>query len=185
MYTTRTIQQAIDLKSTAACVRYIGKKANGQTILSCSISDVSVGSVKIFGPLLVLNTIAGEIELSPMLGPFGDEILSLVYDVTNTYFYGKKCPLAKYGKDKEGVKGRPLIQIGLGVTKQKGMPVMHKVYEGHIHDSRTLRDMLTGLREFNFKQGYIVFDRGISSKKNQQEINSLDWKVICGLPLNL
>jgi transposase len=104
--------------------------------------------------------------------------------VTNTYFYGKKCPLAKLGKDKEGVKGRPLIQIGLGVTKQKGVPVVHKVYEGNIHDSRTLRDMLTGLREFNFKQGYIVFDRGISSKKNQQEIMSLKWKVICGLPLN-
>jgi transposase len=108
----------------------------------------------------------------------------LVYDVTNTYFYGKKCPLAKLGKDKEGVKGRPLIQIGLGVTKQKGVPVVHKVYAGNIHDSRTLRDMLTCLREFNFKQGYIVFDRGISSKKNQQEITSLEWEVICGLPLN-
>ena len=236
-------------------IRYIGKKAEGKTILSCSISDVSVDSVKIFGPLLVLNTIAEEIELSSMLGPFGDEILSLVYahcldyqsinqmprwfertdlnmlldlegltedrllkaldslesqdsvalqrrifdqvkkvyelsdrglvyDVTNTYFYGKKCPLAKLGKDKEGVKGRPLIQIGLGVTKQKGVPVVHKVYAGNIHDSRTLRDMLTCLREFNFKQGYIVFDRGISSKKNQQEITSLEWEVICGLPLN-
>ena len=52
-------------------------------------------------------------------------------------FYGKKCPLAKCGKDKEGVKGRPLIRIGLGVTKQKGVPVVHKVYEGNIHDSRT------------------------------------------------
>ncbi len=60
-------------------IRYIGKKADGKTILSCSISDVSVDSVKIFGPLLVLNTIAEEIELSSMLGPFGDEILSLVY----------------------------------------------------------------------------------------------------------
>ena len=28
----------------------------------------------------------------------------VVYDVTNTYLYGKKCPFAKEGKDKEGVK---------------------------------------------------------------------------------
>ncbi len=57
-----------------------------------------------------------------------------VYDVTNTYFYGKKCPLAKCGKDKEGVKGRPLIQIGLGVTKQKGVPVVHsKLPFGYDH----------------------------------------------------
>ena len=236
-------------------IRYVGKEADGKTILSCSVSDVSIDSVNIYGPLLVLNTIAEAIELSSILGPFGNEILSLVYahcldyksinqmtkwfertdlnmlldldnltedrllkaldslesqdsvtlqkrifekvkqvyklsdtgiiyDVTNTYFYGKKCPLAKRGKDKEGVKGRPLIQIGLGVTKLNGIPVMHKVYNGNIHDSRTLHDMLTNFRKFNFKRGYIVFDRGISSKKNQREIMSLKWKVICGLPLN-
>jgi len=236
-------------------IRYIGKKADGKTILSSSISDVSVDSVKVFGPLLVLNTIAEEIGLSSMLGPFGNEILSmvyahcldyesinrmprwfertdlnmvlgldsltedrllkaldslesqdpialqigifdrvkkvyqlsdrgLVYDVTNTYFYGTKCSLAKYGKDKDGVKGRPLIQIGLCVTKQKGVPVVHRVYDGNIHDSRTLWDLLTDLRKFDYKKGYLLFDRGISSKKNQQEITSLKWKVICGLPLN-
>ncbi len=108
----------------------------------------------------------------------------LVYDVTNTYFYGKKCPLAKYGKDKEGVKGRPLIQIGLCVTKEKGVPVVHRVFDGNIHDSKTFRDMLTDLPKFEFKKGFIVFDRGISSKKNQLEISSLKWEVICGLPLN-
>jgi len=236
-------------------IRYVGKKADGKTILSGSISDVAVDSVKVFGPLLVLNAIAEEIGLSSMLGSFGDEILSLVYahcldyesinrmpgwfertdlnmllgldgltedrllkaldslesqdpialqkrifdrvkevyelsdrglvyDVTNTYFYGKNCPLAKYGKDKEGVKGRTLIQIGLCVTKLKGVPVVHKVYDGNISDSRTLRDLLTDLRKFDFTHGYIVFDRGISSKKNQLEISSLQWKVICGLPLN-
>jgi len=95
----------------------------------------------------------------------------IIYDVTNTYLYGKKCPLEKYGKDKEGVKGRPLIQIGLGVTKLDGVPVFHKVFDGNVHDSRTLQDVLTSLREFNIDDGYIVFDRGISSKKNQGEIN--------------
>ena len=43
----------------------------------------------------------------------------LIYDVTNTYFYGKQCPFAKRGHDKENVKGRPLIQIGLAVTQEK------------------------------------------------------------------
>ena len=110
---------------------------------------------------------------------------ALLYDVTNTYLYGKKCPLGKLGKDKEGVKGRPLIQIGLGVTKTDGIPVLHKVYDGNIPDSRTLQDMLTGLREFDFTNGYLIFDRGISSKENQQEIKALRWKVICGLPLDV
>jgi transposase len=110
---------------------------------------------------------------------------ALLYDVTNTYLYGKNCPFGKLGKDKEGVKGRPLIQIGLGITKTEGIPVLHKVYDGNIPDSRTLQDMLTGLREFEFTDGYLIFDRGISSKENQQEIHALRWKVICGLPLDV
>jgi len=109
---------------------------------------------------------------------------ALIYDVTNTYLYGRRCPLGKLGHDKEGVKGRPLIQIGLGVTKTDGIPVIHKVYDGNIPDSRTLQDMLTNLRQFGFTDGYLIFDRGISSKKNQQEIKALRWKVICGLPLD-
>lgn len=237
-------------------IRYIGRQADGKTILSASISTIQIDQVKLFGPLLVLNDIAKHLHLPSLLGTYGDEILSMVYahcldyksinqmshwfertdlnclldlegltedrllhaldsleeqdsvalqrkifqtvqekfhiqdkallyDVTNTYLYGKTCPLGKYGKDKEGVKGRPLIQIGLGVTKKDGIPVLHKVYDGNIPDSRTLQDMLSDLRQFDFTDGYLIFDRGISSKKNQQEIKALRWKVICGLPLDV
>src|SRR3990167_4976730 len=53
----------------------------------------------------------------------------LVYDVTNTYVHGKQCSLAKLGHDKESVKGRPLIQIALAVTQDKGLPLFHKVFD--------------------------------------------------------
>lgn len=236
-------------------IRYVGKEADGKTILSSSLSNVEIEKVKLSGPLLVLNYIAKEIKLSETLGEYGDEILSLVfahcldytsinkmsrwfertdlnmildlkdltesrllnaldclesqdetklqkeifenvkrkykidnngivYDVTNTYFYGKKCPLGKIGKDKEGVKGRPLIQIGLGVTKNEGIPVFHKVFDGNVHDSRTFSDTLTSFQEYNIQNGLIIFDRGISSKSNQEGIFSLKWKVLCGLPFN-
>jgi transposase len=67
----------------------------------------------------------------------------VIYDVTNTYLYGKKCLLGKLGHDKEGVKGRPLIQIGLGVTKDEGIPLFHRAFDGNIHDSKTLQDLIT------------------------------------------
>ena len=108
----------------------------------------------------------------------------IVYDVTNTYLYGKKCPFGKLGKDKAGVKGRPLIQIGLGVTQDEGVPVFHKIFHGNIHDSRTLQDLLTTFRAFGLRSGLMIFDRGISSKKNQLDIRDLNWKVLCGLPLD-
>ncbi len=236
-------------------IKYIGKEADGKTILSSSISNIEVEQVKLCGPLLVLNHLAKEIKLSSILGEYGDEILSLVfahcidyksinkmgswfertdlnmildledltearllaaldslesqdatalqktifnsikkkykiddrgiiYDVTNTYLHGKKCVLGKLGKDKDGVKGRPLIQIGLGVTQLEGIPLFHKVFDGNIHDARTLSDSLTSFKEYGIDNGLIIFDRGVSSKKNQKEIFNLSWKVLCGIPLN-
>jgi hypothetical protein len=214
-------------------IRYIGKEVDGKTILSTSISDIQVDKVKLFGPLLVLNHLAKEIDLVKHLGNYGNEILSLVfahclnyesinqmpdwfnktdltmlldlegltekrlvnaldslekldsdtlqskifesvrkryhltetgvvYDVTNTYLYGKKCSMGKEGKDKDGVKGRPLIQIGLVVTKDEGIPVFHKTFDGNIHDSRTFQDVISSFSQFGLKAGALcIYDRGI------------------------
>ena len=235
-------------------LRYVGREADGRTVLSLSVSDVEIEQVKVYGPLIVLHHIAKEIRLDECLGQFANELLSMVYahcldyrsvnqmarwyertdlnmmlslegltearlleamdylesrdpvalqstifgevakryrlsgtgivyDVTNTYLYGKHCPFGKPGKDKEGVKGRPLIQIGLGVTKDEGVPLFHKVFDGNVHDSRTFQDAITAFGLYNIDKGLIVFDRGITSTKNQFDIRELQWKVLCGLPL--
>jgi transposase len=236
-------------------IRYIGRAADDDKKLATPLSDLAVEHVKLYGPLLVLDHIAREIRLNEVLGPFGREVLSLVYahcldyksvnkmerwfqrtdlnmllgldeltearllkamdsleqldqiavqrtlfrnarerynlgnrgviyDVTNTYFCGKQCRLGKYGKDKEGIKGRPLIQIGLGVTRNDGIPVFHQVYDGNVHDSRMFQDAVTTFRLFGINDVLVVFDRGISSKKNQLSLKQLKLKVLCGLPLN-
>ena len=110
----------------------------------------------------------------------------VIYDVTNTYFCGKKCSIGRFGKDKEGVKGRPLIQIGLGVTFEQGIPIFHKVFNGNIHDSKSLRDIVTTFQGYHIRRGLFVFDRGITSKVNLYEIKKiLKWDVLCGLALNV
>jgi transposase len=253
-YLAEVENQRIRGKVVQKHIRYIGKEADGKTILSSSISDATVDKVRLHGPLMVLNHLAGEIQLSEMLGEYGEEILSLVYahcldyksinqmsswfentdlnmilelnnltekklldaldslekkdsdklhgeifnkvkarykldtnglvyDVTNTYFYGKKCPFGKYGKDNDGVKGRPLIQIGMAVTQKEGVPVFHSVYDGNTHDSRTFRDAITHLEDFNISESIFVFDRGISSEQIQKEIHQMNCKVLCGLPI--
>lgn len=108
----------------------------------------------------------------------------LVYDVTNTYLYGKKCSLAKLGHDKEGVKGRPLIQIALAVTQDKGLPLFHKVFDGNIHDARTLQDLVGTIKKYKIKSGMIVYDRGITSAANIGDFNKLGWDTLCGVPIN-
>lgn len=108
----------------------------------------------------------------------------VIYDVTNTYFYGKNCPLAKFGHDKDGIKGRPLVQIGLGCTKDEGVALFHKVFRGNIHDSKTLHDILTSFQRYGIKKGILVYDRGTVSGKNIKDTKELQWDTLCGIPLN-
>jgi transposase len=108
----------------------------------------------------------------------------VIYDVTNTYLYGKRCEMGKLGRDKEGVHGRPLIQIGLGVTQEEGIPVFHKTFDGNIADARTLQDLITTFRRYDLKSGTLIYDRGITSGKNLADMRALKWNTICGVPLS-
>lgn len=236
-------------------IRYVGREADGKTVLAASLSEAEVEQVKLYGPLLVLHHLAKMIHLPEQLGPYSQEILSLtyahcldyrslnhmpqwfertdlnfllelegltekrlldaldylegldgetwqremfqslcrhyrlrpsgvIYDVTNTYLYGRRCPLGKPGHDKEGVKGRPLIQIGLAVTQKEGFPLFHKVFDGNVHDSRTLRDLVTQFGTYRLGTGLFIYDRGILSKRNLKDIKALRWDTLCGVPIN-
>jgi transposase len=254
IYLAEVESKRVDGKVVQRFIRYVGKEADGRTILSTSISDAKIDGIKIYGPLLVLHHIAEQIGLREHLGEYSNEILSMVYahcldfqsvnhmqkwfertdlnlilgldqlterrllagmdfleqsnseqlqrnifdsvknnyildnsgviyDVTNTYLYGKKCPMGKLGHDKEGVDGRPLIQIGLGVTQKEGIPVFHKTFDGNVADSRTLHDLITTLSCYKLKRGTIVYDRGITSGRNIADIRALKWETVCGVPL--
>ena len=110
-------------------------------------------------------------------------VSGILYDVTNTYLYGKQCALGKYGHDKEGVKGRPLIQVGLAVTKEFGIPACHKVMDGNVHDAKMFGDFIADLRAFHIRQGIVIYDRGIASGENLRETKKIGWDTLCGLPL--
>lgn len=109
----------------------------------------------------------------------------IIYDVTNTYLYGKKCSMGKEGKDKEGVRGRPLIQIGLAVTKEAGIPVFHKTFDGNIHDSKTFQDVMTSFGRYGLKPGgLVIYDRGVASGRNIVDVKALKWDTLCGVASN-
>ena len=60
-------------------IRYIGKELNGEKILSGSIANAEVTKVTMWAPLLILNTLAKQINLSETLGDYGEYLLSLAY----------------------------------------------------------------------------------------------------------
>ena len=106
----------------------------------------------------------------------------LFFDVTNVYFYGTECAIAKKGHSKEGGY-RPQVQIGLAVTKQEGIPIFHKTYEGNIFDARTLQEFLIGFQELNIEDVTIIWDRGITSAENIGDAKKAGYEVICGLAI--
>lgn len=101
------------------------------------------------------------------------------YDVTNVYFFGKKCNLSKRSKSKEGGYKRT-IQIGLAVNKL-GIPIFHKTFPGNVHDARTLFDIMKHLPEYNIKKPFLIWDRGVTSKINISDAKRLGYEVICGI----
>ena len=109
---------------------------------------------------------------------------SVLYDVTNTYFTGNNCRMAKMGLDKEGVHGRKLIQIGLAVTKKHGFPIFHQLHPGNISDHRLFSEAILALQRVGIENGLIIYDRGMTSKVSVLELSTQHWKVIAGMPMH-
>jgi hypothetical protein len=83
------------------------------------------------------------------------------YDVTSSYYEGRSCPLAQFGHDRDGKKGRPIIVYGL-VTDGEGRPVTVEVYPGDTGDPSTVPDQAEKLQNrFGLDHLVLVGDRGM------------------------
>jgi hypothetical protein len=70
IYLAEVENKWINGKCVQKHLRYIGREADGKTLLSVSISEVEVDEVKAFGPLLVLNYLARQLDLHELLGRY-------------------------------------------------------------------------------------------------------------------
>jgi hypothetical protein len=98
------------------------------------------------------------------------EGVMVLYDVSSSYYEGEKCPLARYGHDRDGKTGRPIIVYGV-LTDGDGRPVAVQVYPGDTGDPTTVPDQVKKLsREFGLSRIVLVGDRGMLT---QTQINTL------------
>src|SRR5205823_12425891 len=90
----------------------------------------------------------------------GEQSLVL-YDVSSSFYYGHTCPLAKYGHDRDGKKGLPIVVYGL-LTDGQGRPVAVDVYAGNTADPTTVPDQVDKLRQrFGLERVVLAGDRGM------------------------
>jgi transposase len=93
------------------------------------------------------------------------------YDITSSYFEGNSCSLAKFGYNRDGVKGKVQIVIGL-VVNQDGILITHSVHPGNTADVKTVDAMNKRLRNiFGLDKSILVVDRGMISAKNVKRLD--------------
>ncbi len=96
----------------------------------------------------------------------------VLYDVSSSYFEGRTCPLAERGYSRDGRRGSLQIVYGL-LCDREGRPVTVEVFEGSLHDDKTLPAQLEKLRErFGLTKLLLCLDRGMVTEANLEALRA-------------
>jgi transposase len=88
----------------------------------------------------------------------------VLYDVTSSSYHGKTCPLARFGYNRDGKTGCPIIVYGL-LTDADGRPIAVQVYPGNTADPKTVPDQIEALtKRFGLSRLILVGDRGMPTQ---------------------
>jgi len=107
----------------------------------------------------------------------------VLYDLTNTYFEGRKqsSQLAKFGRSKEKRTDAKLVVLAL-VINPEGFIKYSSVLEGNMADSKTLPEMIEKLRINTSqltKKALVVMDAGIVTEENLKLIAEKGYDYLC------
>ena len=107
----------------------------------------------------------------------------ILYDLTNTYFEGRKehSSLAKFGRSKEKRSDAKLVVLAL-VINVEGFIKYSSILEGNMADSNTLEGMINELRvktSASSKKALVVIDAGIATEDNLKMIVSKGYDYLC------
>jgi transposase len=101
----------------------------------------------------------------------------VLYDLSSSYLEGRKCPLAALGYPRDGKRGK--LQVSYGLTcSPEGRPVAVEVFDGAIHDDKTLPSALERIRRrFGIERVVVLGDRGMVTAANIETLreHGFDW----------
>lgn len=103
---------------------------------------------------------------------------TLLYDLTSSYFEGRRCPLARFGYSRDGKRHRKQMVFGL-LCASDGCPVAVQVFPGNTADPATMADQVQKVRHrFGIERVAFIGDRGmVTTARIQQDLQParLDW----------
>lgn len=139
---------------------------------------------KLYGSALKLYGIKDKLEkhLSARTNELFDlEDKIILYDLTNTYFEGRKLnsQLAKHGRSKEKRKDAKLVVLAM-VVNVEGFIKYTAVHEGNIADCATLESMIEKLATHTCShKPIVVLDAGIATQENLDLIKKKGYHYVC------
>jgi len=102
----------------------------------------------------------------------------VLYDATSSYYEGRTCPLAEWGHNRDGKKGKKIVVYGV-LTDGEGRPVAVAVYGGSTGDPTTVPAQVEKLRgRFGLERVVLVGDRGMLAETRLSDLRShpgLGW----------
>jgi hypothetical protein len=140
---------------------------------------------KLYGSALKLYSIKDSLEKH--LSTKTNELFDLqdkiyLYDLTNTYFEGRKVKskLAKFGRSKEKRSDCKLVVLAL-VVNVEGFIKYSNIFEGNTADSSTLPEIIDNLRSQTSaeKRAVVVIDAGIATEENLTLIKAKGYDYVC------
>ena len=107
----------------------------------------------------------------------------ILYDLTNSYFEGRKeqSKISSYGRSKEKRSDCKLITLALVVNSQ-GFVKHSKIYEGNISDCKTMSNLIEELStktSFNERKPIVVIDAGIATEENLTMLHKNGYDYLC------
>ena len=187
---THIISRAVYPASELETTRWIRENSAVCEITGFDIEQVTKDRLYSISKKLYAEKEALEQHLSTRTNELFDiQDKIILYDLTNTYFEGRKqgSKLAKFGRSKEKRSDAKLVVLGL-VINPEGFIKYSSILEGNMADSKTLEGMIGKLRiktSFSAQKALIVIDAGIATEENLKMILDNGYDYLCVSRSNL
>jgi len=154
----------------------------------CEVTGYPIEKItkdKLYGSALNLYKIKNNLEkyLSTKTnGLFDLQDKIYLYDLTNTYFEGRKLDskLANFGRSKEKRSDCKLVVLAL-VVNVEGFIKYSNIFQGNTTDNTTLPQIIDNLRTQTSqeKRAIVVIDAGIATGENLKLIQAKGYDYVC------
>jgi len=181
---THIISRAVYPASELETSRWIKENSSVCEVTGYDISKITKDCLYDISKKLYAEKEALEQHLSVRTNELFDiEDKIMLYDLTNTYFEGRKIgsKLAKHARSKEKRNDAKLVVLAL-VVNPEGFIKYSSILEGNIADPKTLEGMIDNLRiktSSSTQKALVVIDAGIATNDNLAMIKEKGYDYMC------